>query len=168
MNETSKLTWGGLLQRVLVNWKILTTWLPEFSFFGGLVRTITGGRTLLSSEELLQGLRGCQHIHDYAEGVTCHHLVEGGWESVGTDKSMNDFSALLPMRSCKNWVHNFFSGKLSNSLLVCCVSFPEHRVPLSNLHPELLSEPAGGQETQWVVTSFPLVYLLGTRCQVTF
>ena len=28
-------------------------------------------------------------------------------------------------------VPNFFSGKLSNSLLVCCVSFPEHRVPLS-------------------------------------
>ena len=67
-----------------------------------------------------------------------HIVAETCWYSPGADVTVNDFSAFLDMRRCKNWAHKTISWKyLSTGLF--CQFFPKHRVPHSLSPPELLA-----------------------------
>ena len=144
VNERNRLTWGGLLGEVLDDWKISNRVRARSSVWGKTYWGLQAGRQpLFSSEELLKGLAGGQCICVCGKGVIWHQahiLVEGGWESGGTDVSINDFQAFLRWEVAKIAFKNFL-WELSSSLLACCVNFPSL---LPDLPPELLSGHVGG------------------------
>ena len=93
----------------------------------------------IASETAFQGaLRNCSKeqsggkvsvTYDLSEGRMCsqaHILAEVCCSSQGADVTVNDFSAFLDTRRCKNWAHKIFWKYLSEDLF--CQFFPEHRM----------------------------------------
>ena len=84
--------------------------IPESLFYWEDLLKTTRWRSALPQLRVTAHRRRGQYACDCGEGMTCrstHILGESGWESGGTDVSLKDFRAFLPMRSCKNWVHKF-------------------------------------------------------------
>ena len=122
----------------------------ELSFIGGKMRTIAQETAF---EKLLPRGRGKgQYICDlgevgYMQSSThfCRFPL-----SQGPDVTMNDFTAFLDIRRCKNWAHKICSWKYITSVGLFCQFFPEHtECFIPDLHPKLFSVGVEGLRLHW-------------------